>query len=101
MAMKDTKTGYLAASVVPRKGECGYAAKTLTGFLDFVGYKKVILKSVQEEAILTLKKLVKREWSGEMTFEESAVAESQSNGSIENAVQQIQGMIRTMRDALE
>ena len=48
LAIKDTRTGYLAASVIPRKGECGYAAKTLTQCLAVVGYKKVILKSYQE-----------------------------------------------------
>ena len=34
-------------------------------------------------------------------MEESPVRESRSNGSIENAVQLVQGMIRTLRDALE
>ena len=36
-----------------------------------------------------------------MTLEAYAVGKSQSNGSIEHAVQQIQGLVRTMRDALE
>ena len=34
-------------------------------------------------------------------FEESAVGESRSNGSAENAVQQVQGQIRVIRDGLE
>ena len=33
--------------------------------------------------------------------EESPVDESQSNGQVENANQQVQGMVRTYRDALE
>ena len=68
---------------VPRKGECGYAASVLTRFLDFVCYKRVILKSDHDEAILALKDMVNREWVGEMNVEESAVGESQSNGSVE------------------
>ena len=33
--------------------------------------------------------------------EESPVGESQSNGEVENAIQRVQGMYRTMKDDLE
>ena len=38
---------------------------------------------------------------GEIVDEESPVDESQSNGHAENANQQVQGMVRTYRDALD
>ena len=70
-------------------------------FLEFLGYKRINLKTDQEESILTLKDSVKRDWSGEIVEEESPVKESQSNGHAENTNQQVQGLIRTHRDALE
>ena len=33
LVIKDTSTGYLAAAVVPKKGECGYACKFLVNVL--------------------------------------------------------------------
>ena len=66
-----------------------------------MGYKRIVLKSDQEPAIKTLKEAVKRAWDGEIVMEESPVAEHQSNGRVERAVQTIQGMVRTFRDALE
>ena len=37
----------------------------------------------------------------EMVMEESPVGEHQSNGQIEGAIRQIQGVFRSMKDALE
>jgi hypothetical protein len=36
-----------------------------------------------------------------VSFEEPPVGEHQSNGAVENAIQRVQGQIRTLRDALE
>ena len=51
----------MGAWVVPEKGEHWYAIKMLVGFADELGYKKIILKSDQEPAILSVKAAVKRE----------------------------------------
>ena len=56
----DDSTVWMGAWVVPEKGEHLYAVKMLVTFIDELGYKKIILKSDQEAAILNLK-TVKRE----------------------------------------
>ena len=65
LVIKDTSTGYVNANVVQRKGECGFATKCIVDFLNYLGHKKVILKSDQEESIMALKASVQREWQGE------------------------------------
>eukprot|EP00969_Alexandrium_andersonii_P160560 7094351-Alexandrium_andersonii.AAC.1 len=69
----------------------------------YLGHRKVILKSDQEPSIMALKEAVLRECgnSVEVTMEESPVGESESNGMAERAVQEIQGQVRTLRDAFE
>ena len=69
--------------------------------LKVLGYKRLILRSDQEEAIMALKKRVQAEWGDEMMLEESPVGESQSNGVVEKAVQDIQGQFRTLKEGLE
>ena len=90
LVIKDTKTGYISANVVPRKGECNFATKCVVDFLEYLGYKKVMLKCDQEDSIMTVKKAAQREWQGDTSPEESPAYDSQSNGSVENANQQIQ-----------
>ena len=85
--------------MVPRKGECAFATKCVVDFLNYLGYKKVILTCDQEDSIMLVKKSAQREWSGDAGPEESPRYESQSNGSVENANQQVQGLVRTYRDA--
>ena len=69
-----------------------------------VDRKKCILKSDQEPAMIALQERVKqlRCNPGERTFlVNSPVAESQSNGVIEKAVQEIETQARTLMSALE
>ena len=44
---------------------------------------------------------MKQERGERIVLEESPVNESQANGAIENAIKQVQGQIRTMKDCLE
>ncbi len=61
----------------------------------------MILKSDQEPAMLELKELVKIEREDDIVLEESPVKESQSNGEVERAIQEVQGQVRTTKAALE
>ena len=97
----DEETGWVGAWVVPEKGEHWHAIKVLTGNLEEVGHKRVIVRSDQEPAILKLKQAVKREASLEMVNEESPVGESPSLGSVNIHISILQGQIRTLRDAVE
>ena len=61
----------------------------------------MILKSDGEPSIVALKEAVKAERPERIVLEESPVSESKSNGAVENAVQQVHGQVRTIKDALE
>ena len=54
MVIKDKRTQRILARMVPQKGRSKYAIKKLSRDIDQLGYKKVILKSDNEEALLAL-----------------------------------------------
>ena len=56
----DDSTEWMGAWVVPEKGEHWYSIKMLVTFIDELGYKKIILKSDPEAAIMSLETAVKR-----------------------------------------
>ena len=60
LVIKDNVSGYIAAQVVLCKGECGHAIELSIKFLDFLGYKRVVLKSDQEDNIKCLKDAIHR-----------------------------------------
>ena len=94
-------TGMVFAHVVPRKGANSYAIKILSKDIAILGHPELVLKSDSEPAIIALKEATKRERSERIVFESPPIKESQANGAIENAVQQVQGQFRAMKDALE
>ena len=51
--------------------------------------------------MLAFKERVRNEWDKEMVPEESPTGESESNGVVERAIQDVQGQIRTIKDGLE
>ena len=57
---------------------------------------KLFLKSDNESAIVALKEAVKAERAERIVLEASPAYDSQSNGVVENAVQQVQGQVRTL-----
>ena len=91
----------LVGYVVPQKGVQPYAVKTLAGIVAQLGHQELILRSDWEAAIAALKEAVRRERAERIVLESSPVKESRSNGAAEAAVQQVQGQIRVMKDALE
>ena len=94
-------TGMITARVVPRKGAQQYAVKGLASDIAMLGHQELILKSDGEPSIVALKEAAKMERGERIVFEESPVGESKCNGVIENAIQQVQGQFRTVKDALE
>ena len=66
-----------------------------------MGHTKIILKSDQEPAIIDLKNKFRSTGLVRVAMEESPVGDSQSGGSIENAIKQVQGMCRTYKLAIE
>ena len=98
---RDMRSKHTWSTCVPCKGSDAWVVTEMVKLLDHLGYKRINFKSDQEPAILDLKKKVKAEWAGEIVTEESPVADSQSNGGIERAVQSVEGQVRVMKDALE
>ena len=87
---------------MPSKGVAHpYPAKALMDDLDFMGYRRVILKSYQEPSMVALCDAVKNGWNGEIVPEASPTGESRSNGEVERAVQSVHGLARTPEDFLE
>ena len=68
---------------------------------DELGYKKLIPKGDKKASIRALQERIKEAWSGEIILENSPVSSSQSNGVVEKAVQDVEGMVRTCIIALE
>ena len=91
----------MSASVVMQKGACPQAIRRLSSEVGKLGHPEMVLKSDGEPAIAALKQRVKQERPERIILEESPVKESQANGAIENAIRQVQGQIRTMKDCLE
>ena len=78
-----------------------YPARALMDDLDFMRYRRVILKSDQEPSIVALCDAVKNGWHGEIVPEASPKGESKGNGEVERAVQSVHGLARTLKDFLE
>ena len=98
---KSCGTGMISARVVPQKGLHAYAVKQLSQDLENLGHSSLIFKSDGEPSIVALKTAVKNERSERIVLETSPVKESKSNGAIENAIQQVQGQVRAVKDCLE
>ena len=69
--------------------------------LDTLGYKRVLVRTDGEPAILDLWCKVKERWGGEIVKVESATGDHNSNADAEQAVQKIEDETRTWKDALE
>ena len=62
------------------------------------GHQKVILQSDQEPSIIDVKHKAGAHIPTEIVYEESPVGDSNTNGSIERAIQTIQAQIRAIKD---
>ena len=82
MVVKDRKTRIIRARVVPQKGNHWYGIKVLSGIVESLGHSKVILKSDQEPAIVSLKVEVISVVRINLVMVESPVYVSMSNGEV-------------------
>ena len=83
---------------MPSKGVTHpYPARALMADLDFMAYRRVILKSDQEPSTVALCDAVKNGWHCEIVPEASPKGESKSNGEVERAVHSVHGLARTSK----
>ena len=66
-----------------------------------MGHKKMVFKFDGEPACKALQEQVREGRDAITILENSPVDESQSNGVVEKAIQEVEGMVRTLKNALE
>ena len=102
LVLRDRRTKYVTATVVPRKGDHPYAVHRVgIDITSVLGYKRCFVKTDQERAIRKLKSAVRFEYNVEIPDELAPTGDSQSNGEIEVTVQVVEGQVRTMKCHLE
>ena len=106
LVAKDNKKKTIMATVCPSKstveamhstGVC----KRMASFLDFLGYPRVALRSDQERSTLAMQERVKAMRRMETMLTNSKRRVSQTNGVVERAVQELEGIVRTVKLHLE
>ena len=102
LQVKDEYTGYMWCSVVPAKGADNYAVNFVIQCLEESGYRRLVLKSDNENSIKSLKEAVKKGIKTvEIVLEESKTGDSQANGACEVAVRETKRQIKAMKSSLE
>ena len=109
LVVKDSKTKAVFAHAVDKKGADadGYAVSRIVEDIRWLGHTRIALKADNERAIVKLlRESLKAARTDiaelEQVQEEFPSAyDSQSNGSIENAIRNFQGLMRTMKLGLE
>jgi len=102
LVVRDRWSKSIYAHVLPSKGlEHAYGEKCILTDLQKLGYKRVVMKSDQEPAMIALIRRVQEKAHCEIVPEHSPVGESRSNGEVERAIQTIEGLARTLKDALQ
>ena len=107
LVVKDTGSKTIFAHVVDAKGADEKVVKLLIEDIRWLGYREISLKADNERAIAkllqeTLKAAKENVPELEKITEEKPVAyDHQSNGAVEVAVRQVQGLLRTHKASLE
>ena len=85
--MKDTRSKAIFAHACPCKGAHDSVVERIVADLDTMGYKRVLVRTDGEPALLDLWAKVKENWTGEIVKVESATGDHNANGDAEQAVQ--------------
>ena len=95
------------STVAPRKSSGEWLARRVNAWMKEIGcaHGNITVKSDNEPALVALVEALGREravsGSGRMAMEHSPTLCSKSNGVIERAIRIVQGMVRTLRSAVE
>ncbi len=107
LVVKDSFSRAIFAHVVPQKGvgEHRFAADRLRNDILWMGHRRVLLRCDNEPAIKKLLVETLKEFNvsamDQVAEKSPAPHDSKGNGSIENAIRQVQGLLRTMKSCLE
>ena len=97
LCLKDLSTKCLFTCSVPHKGVDAYVVDRVCRFLDSLGYKRIRMRSDQQNAIMALCGAVKDCWSGERIPEGSPVGEHASNGAVEAGIRTAEAQTRALK----
>ncbi|CAK0798924.1 unnamed protein product, partial [Prorocentrum cordatum] len=98
--IKDRVTSMIGAAVLDGKTST-YAAKYFTNFLVELGYRRIILKSDNEPALLKLRREAVKDMQIEVVPRESPVSDHQANGAAESGVREAKKGIRALKTSTE
>ena len=104
LVMVETMCRSIWAYVVEHKGSDDWVAEQIVDDLETVGLanERIVIKADQETAITDLQRSVAKLRKGYgSALEQSRVGDSNSNGRVERAVQDLKGLVRTLKAALE
>ena len=101
MVLKDTMSKSIFAHACPCKGAHEAVVTRIIHDLDVLGYRKVLVRTDGEPAILDLWAKVKEQWWGEIIKVEAATGDHDANGEAEQCVQKIEDEVRTWKNALD
>ena len=106
LVMQESETRSIWSYAVERKGASEeWVIHQICEDIEIVGLKedRIIIKDDQEPAIIDVAKQIAMNRGGRFgtALDNSRVGDSDSNGRIERAIQDVEGQCRTMRSALE
>ena len=104
--LRDHSTRITFAHVCEGKGivdaeYSDYLRNAVLKDISSMGHSKIVLKTDGEPACKALQEHIKTSRDATTILENSPVGESQSNGVVEKAIDEIEGMVRTLKSALE
>ena len=101
LVIKDTASKAIFAHACPCKGAHELVVSRVVADLDTMGYKRVLVRTDGEPALLDLWAKVKEKWTGEIVKVEAATGDHNANGDAEQAVQKVEDEVRVWKDMLD
>ena len=104
LVMVETMCRSIWAYVVEHKGSDEWVAEQIVDDLETVGLanERIVIKADQEAVITDLQRNVAQLRKGYgSALEQSRVGDSNSNGRVERVIQDLKGLVRTLKAALE
>ena len=104
LVMLETMCRSIWAYVVEHKGSDSWLTEQIVDDLETIGLanERIVIKADQETAITDLQRsvaMLRKQYGS--ALEQSRVGDSNSNGRIERAIQDLKGLVRTLRASLE
>jgi len=102
LAVRELKSGMMFSMIVPKKGVCEKWIETrIANWMNGFGFKKMLFRSDNENSILSLRKKIVALVDHQVLEEDAIKGESQTNGLAEVGIRIVEGIVRTLKIAVE